>query len=103
MTTNLLEEIRATEDQYKTIAVSTIHLSEQDKARLTELADDKMCNMVLERDTGWFIKLYDETESNEHGVSDSLNLIFTVCLEAGFRMIEFDCDAQSYECLSTYE
>jgi hypothetical protein len=101
---NVIEqELLDSEDQYKTIGISVNHVSEADRESLSELAIDESCGMVLERDTGWFIKLYDESDSNNrHSISDDLKSLLESCLSAGYRMVEIDCDAKIYESLPTY-
>lgn len=83
------------EDKYQCIGVSTSHLTSDDKDKLSLTADGE-CNMIMERDTGFFIKLYEETEYT-HNLCDNLSQeaqdVIMACHAAGFRMIEFDCDA----------
>lgn len=85
------------EEQYRVIAISTGHLTEEDISALEIAADDSDENMVLERDTGFFIKLYEDDEDGginlRHGHSDTIQTLIQWCHAAGFRMIEFDCDA----------
>lgn len=98
------KELAATEDNYKVIGISTCHLSKADQVSLDELAQDEQCNMVMKRDTGWFVKLYEEKEYNDgHAVSDNLKALLGFCFNAGYRMIEFDADASQYEYLTLYQ
>ena len=97
-------ELISSDDQYKCIAISTIHLNEHCKSALSALAAHT--NMVFERDTGWFVKLYDELEYNlempnsacyELGeIPSQLATIYSAALSAGYRMIEFDSEAEAY-------
>lgn len=101
----LLEcELERTEDSYKAIGISTYHLSLDDTVDLDGLAFDRECNMVMKRDTGWFVKLYDSPQANdrEH-LTEHLKSLFRACLGAGFRMIEFDADASIYHNLQTFD
>ena len=49
------------QDQYKCIGLSTSHLTQYDKDTLTNTAATD-CGMIMERDTGYFIKLYCEKQ-----------------------------------------
>ena len=83
-------------DQYKCIAISTIHLTDEDIDKLG--AASVSSNMITERDTGFFIKLYDKAEHNQNlcdNLSESAQGIIMTAFEQGFRMIEFDSDAES--------
>jgi hypothetical protein len=101
---NVIEqELMNSIDQYKTVGISVDHISEADRDSLSELAADESCGMILERDTGWFIKLYEDIDSNNrYLISEGLKSLLESCLKAGYRMIEIDCDAQTYENLPTY-
>ncbi len=100
----LLEnELAATIDSYKVIGICNAHLCEGDKSMLDMMASDDECNMVMKRDTGWFVKLYDAPEFNEReDMSSNLKKLLRGCLGAGFRMIEFDADAAYYSHLETF-
>lgn len=100
----LLTELEHSEDSYRTIGISNYHLSGADTVVLDDLASDPECNMVLKRDTGWFVKLYESPDANTHAsMSLNLNSILSACLSAGYRMIEFDADANLYQKLQTFE
>ncbi len=100
----LLSELEHSEDSYKAIGISNYHLSYADTVVLDDLASDRECNMVLKRDTGWFVKLYDSPDENNHeSMSQNLNSILSACLGAGYQMIEFDTDASVYHNLKTFE
>lgn len=97
-------ELASTTDQYKTIGISTCHLSMDDHNALTCLSSDPDCNMICSRDcTGWIVKLYDEAERNTgyEGMSDHFHSMLVSVRKAGYRSIEFDCDAQIYDCFET--
>ena len=97
--------LNATEDQYRVIGISTDHLSREDRDYLESLAKDPAIGMVMGRDTGWFLKLYEDLDLNLDypAMSPSLQAIITCVHMAGFRMIEFDCDATSYEVWEMHE
>lgn len=99
-------ELSASEDQYKVIGISTGHLSEEDKIKLNEMAHNSNCGMVTGRDTGWFIKLYNETEYNTDlfsGFSEQAKKLLDTVYKSGFTMVEFDCDATVYEVFKLFE
>lgn len=100
---NISEQLKASQDQYSTICISTAHVSKEDRTKLSRMCFDPNCNMIMKRDTGWFVKLYDEAEDNDYDVSEDLKALFYYCVEAGFRMIEFDCDAEIYGFFTRYE
>jgi len=59
---SLCERINAhargqTEDVYQVVALSTAHLSDEDMAVLEQAAGQ---DMITKRDTGFFVKLYEE-------------------------------------------
>lgn len=99
-------ELSASEDQYKVIGISTGHLSEEDKIKLNEMAHNSNCGMVTGRDTGWFIKLYNETEYNTDlfsGFSEQAKKLLDTVHKSGFTMVEFDNDATVYEAFKLFE
>jgi hypothetical protein len=101
---NVQKELLASKDTYKVISISTSHISNEDRIKLDVYSNDKNCNMIMNRDSGWFIKLYDDESANEeHGLSAPLTTLLNVCLNLGFRMIEFDCDATVYESLASFD
>jgi len=85
--------IAPTED-YKVVVLSTAHLTEEDRDALAEAVADGE-QMVLQRETGFYLKLYpeDTPDNFRHGHSDSIKNIIRWAHQAGYRMIEFDCDA----------
>lgn len=85
-------------ETYAVMAVSTAHLSVDDHQRLSE--QGRLGNMVMTRDTGYFVKLYfmgDLGESVARNASTSysgtLNALIGYALRNGYQMIEFDDDA----------
>lgn len=82
-------------ETYRAVALSTAHLTAQD---LVALQGKSGANtMVMERDTGFFVKLYcceeaDITNTDEH-YSEHLNAILVWAVEQGYQLVEFDCDA----------
>jgi hypothetical protein len=89
-------------DQYKAIALSIGHLSEEHVISLKNMFHS--IGMATIRDTGWFLKLYELEDSDASYletwreycpfVSDSLMMILKEVYFAGFRMIEFDQDVK---------
>jgi hypothetical protein len=101
---NVQKALLASKDTYNVISISTSHISNEDRIRLDVYSNDKTCNMIMNRDSGWFIKLYDDESANEaHGLSAPLTTLLNVCLNLGFRMIEFDSDATVYEALTCFD
>lgn len=85
-------------ETYKTAAVSTGELTLGDYERITFLGQSEACGMIMDRDTGSFIKLYEEKEHNRYeGMSERFHAILDAALAEGFRMVEFDCDAPELE------
>ena len=79
-------------EQYRCVALSTAHIKKVDLMALDRQSEDEQ--MVLVRDTGYFIKLYEEEDYNCHSsYSLRLNVLIRKAHMAGFRMIELDRDA----------
>jgi len=91
--------LAATLDQYKAIGVSSAHLTLDDYNALEILGHDEDCGMVMGRDTGWLIKLYDMPENNlgYEGMSDTFHKILVDAVEAGYRLVEFDTSAAVHD------
>jgi hypothetical protein len=91
--------LASTEEQYKTLGVSTSHILLKDHDVLTELAASKNVNMITERETGWFVKLYDDAQQNAQypNMSEHFNAVLTAAFNAGFRMVEFDVDVTLHD------
>lgn len=91
-------------ETYKALAVSTAHLTPEDIIILQQEAADSEEWMVMAREPGFFIKLYDEVDANlHHGHSESIKKIIEYAVNQGFRMIEFDRDASELELFPVYE
>lgn len=92
-------------ETYRVVALSTKHLSHQDCSELRHLTHGpEEYGMVLARDTGWFIKLYEELDSSMDIVTNSsLRHIIKWAHSHGFRMVEFDCDAGIVDELNQYK
>lgn len=102
-------QFEAHPDRYTCIGINLNHLTEDDKHTL----DCHLPNsMVMERETGWFVKLYqpDIAASVEEfytakypGITLNLLKIFCGAYRAGFRLIEFDLHAQEVCGLSLFD
>ncbi len=96
-------------ETYRAVAISTGHLSRADRQMLTARAHDQQDNMVLQRPTGWFVKLYapdgDITaQSNALTFQSSqLNAVLIEAAAAGFQLVEFDADAGCIDDLQVYD
>ncbi len=106
---NAVDELKATDDQYKVIGISTAHILPEDGKRL-ESEEMLSHNMVLTRDTGAFVRLYPDTdgetrnlEDDYAGFSDAFYNVLRLAKEAGYGMVEFDSDATVYESLSSFD
>ena len=90
--TTLIHKMQKAE-QYKTLCISTEDIGPQDLHNLHHIDSE----MIMERDYGFFIKLYEEEEYNMdefQGLDWKTLMIIKAARDAGFRMIEIDCDAQ---------
>ncbi len=87
--------LSSTAEQYRVLMVSTAHLSKSDCVAIQKLAEDCKCNMIMGRDTGWYVKLFDDPTSNQdyEGMSENFHTLLRAVLAAGFMMIEFDSAA----------
>lgn len=93
-------------ETYGVMAVSTAHLTMDDHQHLHAQSEDS--NMVMARDTGYFIKLYQDPEHNDSlamnrsaNYSDTLNELIRFAVRNGYQMIEFDADAHILEEFTT--
>lgn len=79
--------------EYKAVAISTADITQHDMNNLPHIDS----GMIMQRDTGFFIKLYEEAEYNlmefQH-LSFQLNTILQQAHYLGYRMVEIDCDAE---------
>ncbi|HAS6975738.1 TPA: hypothetical protein I7297_15270 [Vibrio parahaemolyticus] len=91
--------LTAANDQYKTLGVSICHIPLDEHEALNELSYAPDCNMIMGRNTGWLIKLYDEPENNlgYNGMGEEFHNILVSAVKAGYRMIEIDADAQVHD------
>jgi GT2 family glycosyltransferase len=97
---DIAKQLKAHKDAYQCICINLSHLKDDDKHALDCMTQE---SMVMERDTGWFVKLYEvdgEPKSVEEcykqmypGATDNLLSILCAVYRAGFRLIEFDIDA----------
>ncbi len=100
-------------EEYKVLAINSGHITRSDAALLSSMTHSHphtlihpFKNMIMERDAGYFIKLYDEEvdDSQFVGFSESLIKILKYAHQEGFRMIEIDCDAKQYpELFETFD
>lgn len=83
------------EERYLVVAMSTGHLTKEDRDSLVEAVNDGD-QMVLQRRSGFFLKLFEEESPSNyhHGHSETIKDIIRWAHQSGYRMIEFDCDAQ---------
>ncbi|MGR5448527.1 hypothetical protein ACP3V3_01840 [Vibrio sp. PNB22_3_1] len=99
--------LKAAKDQYLAIGVSTDHLSKADKAQFTLWSQDESMNALSERGTGYYLKLYDRDYLVPVQGLDSLSVgVQRIIMDAwcsGFRLIEFDVDANHYEGYATFD
>ena len=91
-------------ETYSVLALSTGHLTKEDNALLHGIThhhphalDHQFYGMVMSREEGYFIKLYEEDYLNEAAeFSPTLHKIIKYAHTEGHRMIEFDRDAEEY-------
>lgn len=110
-----INELVNTDDNYRVIGISTAHLSENDLALLEELVLIEQRNDALDgmpfafvgkRNEGYLLKMYESFDLENIKITlpqDSLYTIAQSALNAGYRMIEFDCDANVYDCFPCYQ
>lgn len=88
-------------EEYRVLAVSTSHLHKSDIHGMECAARTGTEQMLMERDTGFFLKLYEEDTEPERNVrpewSNDANRIIRWAYVHGYRMIEFDADAQTMD------
>ena len=83
-------------ETYTVMVLSTAHLTPQDTEVLSEQAKNPDEWMIMEREPGFFIKLYafaDHEGDNRFSHSETLKNIIRYALANGHQMIEFDRDA----------
>lgn len=100
-------------EKYICIAMSTAHMTLDDKNKLDatgyiERAKigrvGKNSGMIMARDTGYFVKLYDELDYNFRPVlSPAFNEAIKFVHRQGARLVEFDSDAPIEPSLETFD
>lgn len=105
-----VDELVRSNDQYKVIAINTCHILQSDAESLTMWGEDPSVPMILERDTGAFVKLYPDMvdekrvlEVDYPGFSDAFYHVLAQAKLAGFTMVEFDNAAAAYETLPSFD
>ena len=89
-------------ETYSCAAISTAHMTLTDSMALTRLVAQGD-GMIMIRDTGFFIKLYEEPEYNRRDkLSAGLNDLIEHLHSQGFRLVEFDQDADKLDDWPTY-
>lgn len=81
------------QEQYKVVCISTGDIHESDMDVLAGISVNS--DMVANRESGFFVKIYDDAESNdlEYGeLSGVARDIIEAARELGFTMIEISCD-----------
>ena len=92
-------------EAYRVVALSTGHLTIEDRDALQDAADDAEETMVMSRSSGFFIKLCDLADEGDlrHGHSESIKRIIQWAKGLGFQMIELDMDADTLPCFPIYD
>jgi hypothetical protein len=88
-------------EDYKCAAISTGVLNHSD----CNILRGDNSGMCMERDTGWFLKLYDETSlvlDQLCGMSGGAREMILAAHSEGYRLIEFDADAYFPEKIKRY-
>lgn len=90
-------------ETYNAVALSTSHITEDDNGALRVASFQG--NMVMERESGFFIKLYmDEPAHNfREDYSESLKNVIRFAFDNDFQMIELDSDAEAIEELDQHD
>tara|TARA_R110001599_G_scaffold350659_2_gene581138 strand:- start:69 stop:347 length:279 start_codon:yes stop_codon:yes gene_type:complete len=90
-------------ETYQVIALSTSHIEQADNNALRIAAFQT--NMVMERESGFFIKLYmNDLAGNIRGdYSPSLCKVIEFAFNNNFEMIELDSDAQIIQELDQHD
>jgi len=107
------EKPEPTMETYTVLALSTGHITKEDNNLLHSIThrhpytlDHPLRNMIMERDEGYFIKLYDHDPGlNQYpGISEALQKIMDFAYRQGHRLIELNCDAPDYpELFETFD
>lgn len=92
-------------ETYKAVALSTGHLRESDAKALSFLVGTDQ--LIMERDTGFFVKLMVDTENKginaRPELSPEFNRIIQWASEKGFALIEFDGAAETVDIFPTFD
>tara|TARA_R110002167_G_scaffold204404_1_gene408434 strand:+ start:3741 stop:4055 length:315 start_codon:yes stop_codon:yes gene_type:complete len=95
-------ELLAEIETYKAVALSTGHLTEADRDYLAVLSTQS--SMVMSRDEGFFVKLYEEMEpSTIAHFGETLGAVIEWAYSLGVRLVEFDRDANTSDLFPTFE
>jgi hypothetical protein len=91
-------------NSYAAIAMCTGHLTEEDKLALSH-AINEGSNQVLERETGYFIKieLTQVPRAYSFAKSDNFKMILQWAHASGYQLIEFDTDADAMSQFEYFE
>jgi hypothetical protein len=98
-------------EEYRAVAINIAHLTKAD-TKAFDLAISGGETMLMKREYGYFLKLFEHDEgycfaegtgNNRHGVSDQCKAIIEWAYNAGYRMIEFDCDAPAIDLFPVFE
>ncbi len=98
-----MKEFSKTTDAYRVIGISTKHLPHDDLIRLESSSFSSQNTMVLSRDSGFFVKLDSDKVKPLLDMSDFFNTICLNAYESGFKMIEFDDNATTYDSIPLFE
>ncbi len=97
MFSGVIRKMLEEKDRYHCIAISTAALTEYDHQLLAKL--EIASSQVMGREYGWFIKMGEEPNDIIGELdADYCNLkkLLDAAHKAGYRMVEFDSDAQLY-------
>jgi hypothetical protein len=88
-------------ETYKCLAVSNSHLPEDKMKILSTLSGN---GLIMARDTGVFVKLTEELDANLRSeIGEEFNTIVKFAHSKGFRLIEFDRDAEELDGFKAFE
>lgn len=97
MFSGVIRKMLEERDRYHCVAISTAALTEYDQQLLAKL--EIASSQVMGREYGWFIKMGEEPNDiiGELDVNYcNLKKLLNAAHKAGYRMVEFDSDAQLY-------
>lgn len=87
----LAELIKKHPETYSGIAISTGNLSTASREWLED--QFRISNVILKRDTGFILKLYQDFLMAYEDMPKELEHIIETAINAGFTILEFDSDA----------